>query len=110
MTQAFVHLNVHTEFSLVDGIVRIPSLVASAASSGMPAVAITDQGNLFGMVKFYKAALEAGVKPLVGAELRVEDADAPEGHSRCVALCRDSTGYTSLTRLISRSYLEGQQG
>ncbi|MDN3518396.1 DNA polymerase III subunit alpha [Aquisalimonas lutea] len=110
MTQQYVHLNVHTEFSLVDGIVRIKPLVEAAAASGMPAVAITDQGNLFGMVKFYKAALDAGVKPIVGADLWVEDPDAPEGRSRCVALCRNSTGYTSLTRLISRSYLEGQQG
>ncbi|MFV8833735.1 DNA polymerase III subunit alpha [Aquisalimonas sp. APHAB1-3] len=110
MANQFVHLNVHTEFSLVDGIVRIKPLVKTAAETGMPAVAITDQGNLFGMVKFYKAALNAGVKPLVGADLCVEDADAPGGYSRCTMLCRDSTGYTTLTRLISRSYLDGQQG
>ncbi|WP_290650226.1 DNA polymerase III subunit alpha [Aquisalimonas sp.] len=110
MAQPFVHLNVHTEFSLVDGIVRIKQLVNTAAASGMPAVAITDQGNLFGMVKFYKAALDAGVKPIVGADLWVEDRDAPQARSRITALCRDDTGYTTLTRLISRSYLEGQQG
>ncbi|QIT55582.1 DNA polymerase III subunit alpha [Aquisalimonas sp. 2447] len=108
MTQQFVHLNVHTEFSLVDGIVRIKPLVKAAAATGMPAVAITDQGNLFGMVKFYKAALDAGVKPIVGADLWLEDPDAPEGRSRLSVLCRNSTGYTCLTRLISRSYLEGQ--
>ena len=69
MTPGFVHLHVHTEYSLVDSVVRVPELVAAAAAAGMPAVAITDQGNLFGLVKFYRAALAAGVQPIVGAEV-----------------------------------------
>ncbi len=110
MSQTFVHLNLHTEFSLVDGIARIRPLMKTAAGHGMPAVAMTDQGNLFGMVKFYKAALAAGIKPLIGAELWIEDDSSPQGRSRLILLVRTTAGYTTLTRLISRSYLEGQHG
>ncbi|MCC5856903.1 MAG: DNA polymerase III subunit alpha [Ectothiorhodospiraceae bacterium] len=109
MSKTFVHLNLHTEYSLVDGIVRIKPLVKAVAESGMPALAITDQGNLFGMVKFYQACLGAGVKPLIGADLWVEDPAALEGRSRVTALVATTRGYTTLTRLISLSYLEGQQ-
>ena len=66
--QAFVHLHVHTEYSLVDSTVRIPALMDKAAADGMPAVAMTDQNNLFGLVKFYRRALAAGVKPIIGAD------------------------------------------
>ncbi len=110
MPTAFVHLNLHTEFSLVDGIVRIRPLMRTLAEQGMPAVAITDQANLYGMVKFYRAALAAGIKPIVGADLWVDDPELPLGRSRITALVRNTSGYTTLTRLISRSYLEGQQG
>ncbi|MBA1148147.1 DNA polymerase III subunit alpha [Ectothiorhodospiraceae bacterium WFHF3C12] len=105
----FVHLRVHTEFSLSDGIVRIKPLVGSAVDMGMPAVAVTDQGNLFGMVKFYTAAVAAGVKPIIGADVWVDDAEAAEGRSRLVLLCRTLEGYRALMRLLSRSYLEGQR-
>jgi DNA polymerase-3 subunit alpha len=108
MSSGFVHLHVHTEFSLVDGIVRIEPLMASLAEQGMPAVAMTDQGNLFGMVKFYRAAINAGIKPIIGADIRVEDERAPDGYSRMTLLCADSAGYQCLTRLLTASYLEGQ--
>ncbi|WP_421621096.1 DNA polymerase III subunit alpha [Alkalilimnicola ehrlichii] len=104
----FVHLNVHSEFSLSDGILRIPELVDAVAGQGMPAVAITDQGNLFGMVKFYKVALAAGVKPIVGAEIRIEDEEAERGHSALTLLCRDLDGYAALSRLLSLSYQQGR--
>jgi DNA polymerase III subunit alpha len=65
MTAPFVHLHLHSEFSLVDGIVRIDELIASAVAQGMPAVALTDLSNVFGMVKFYRAAVAAGIKPVV---------------------------------------------
>jgi len=109
MSTGFVHLRVHTEFSLSDGIVRIKPLVESVAQMGMPAVAVTDQGNLFGMVKFYQAAMDAGIKPIVGADVWVEDEAAPEGRSRLVLLCRDNNGYRALMRLLSRGYVEGQR-
>ncbi len=107
MTPGFVHLHLHTEYSLVDGIVRVKPLVKEVAERGMPAVAITDMGNLFAMIKFYKAALGAGVKPIIGAELWVRRQDDSSG--RLVLLCQDERGYRSLTRLVSRGYTEGQQ-
>ncbi|MCK6372249.1 MAG: DNA polymerase III subunit alpha, partial [Gammaproteobacteria bacterium] len=104
----FVHLHVHSEYSLCDSVVRIPQLLASARAAGMPAVAVTDQGNLFALVGFYKAALAAGIKPVVGADvwLRWEAGKAPV---RAVLLCRNPRGYQNLSSLISRSYLEGQE-
>jgi len=108
MDTGFVHLHLHTEFSLSDGIVRIKPLVSAVAEASMPAVAVTDQGNLFGMVKFYRAAMAAGIKPIIGADVRVEDDAAPEGYARMTLLCADDEGYRCLTRLLSASYLEGQ--
>ncbi|HEX5515138.1 MAG TPA: PHP domain-containing protein, partial [Gammaproteobacteria bacterium] len=109
MSVGFVHLRVHTEYSLSDGIIRIKPLVKACAAAGMPAVAVTDQGNLFAMVKFYRAALAAGIKPIIGADVLVEDTEAPEQYGRLVLLCQDLDGYRCLSRLLSRSYGEGQQ-
>jgi DNA polymerase-3 subunit alpha len=103
----FVHLRLHTEYSLVDGIVRVPELVAAVSAAGMPAVAVTDQSNLFAMVKFYKEALAAGVKPLIGVDAWIRGA-GERGPSRIVFLCQNLAGYRHLTQLVTRSYLEGQ--
>jgi DNA polymerase-3 subunit alpha len=116
----FVHLHVHTEYSLVDGVVRIESeksddgkllregLIDATARLGMPAVALTDRANLFALVKFYKTAQSKGVKPLIGVDALVrDDGDKAEPH-RMVLLCQDGRGYMNLTRLVTRSYLEGQ--
>jgi DNA polymerase-3 subunit alpha len=108
MRPAFVHLHLHTEYSLANGTVRIPSLVRKTAEQGMPAVAVTDQGNLFAMVKFYRAAMGAGLKPILGVDLWVSDSDNSGQPSRAVLLCKDRTGYLNLTRLVSRTYTEGQ--
>ncbi len=102
----FVHLRVHTEFSLIDSLVRIKPLVERVAELGMPAVAVTDQCNFYGLVKFYKAAVASGVKPLFGADLLVREGD--EAPTLISLLAADNTGYRNLTRLISRAYLEGQ--
>lgn len=107
MPPGFVHLHLHTEFSLIDGTVRVKPLVEAAARQGMPAVAITDQGNLFGMVKFYSAAVAAGVKPLIGADLRIAAGDRDDHHT-LTFLCMNDAGYANLTRLITASYLQGQ--
>jgi DNA polymerase III subunit alpha len=104
----FVHLRLHTEYSLLDGIVRVPELMASVAALGMPAVALTDQSNLFAMVKFYKEALTAGVKPLIGVDAWIREA-GERPPSRIVFLCQNLVGYRHLTQLVTRSYLEGQQ-
>jgi DNA polymerase-3 subunit alpha len=108
MSTPFVHLHVHTEFSLVDSTVRIPALMQHCADDDMPAVAMTDQNNLFGMVKFYKKALAAGVKPIIGVDLRVTNEEEPDRPHQLVLLCQNSIGYRNLSRLVSRSYLEGQ--
>ena len=75
VTRPFVHLHIHTEYSIVDSTVRIPALMAQCKAWQMPAVALTDQSNLFGLVKFYRKALAAGVKPLIGLDLRVKSDD-----------------------------------
>jgi DNA polymerase III subunit alpha len=104
----FVHLRLHTEYSLVDGIVRVPRLMAAVSAAGMPAVALTDQCNLFAMVKFHKEALAAGVKPLIGVDAWIREA-GERAPSRIVFLCQNLEGYRHLTQLVTRSYLEGQQ-
>ncbi len=110
MSQAgFVHLRVHTEYSLFDGLVRIKKLVGAAAAAGMPAVGVTDQTNLFALVKFYKAALGAGVKPVCGVDLWVLNEADPEGEPfRLTLLIRNGQGYRNLMELVSRAYAEGQ--
>ncbi|MGP0083828.1 MAG: DNA polymerase III subunit alpha [Steroidobacteraceae bacterium] len=107
MTQ-FVHLRLHTEYSLVDGIVRMPELMTAVAAAAMPAVALTDQSNLFAMVKFYKEAQNAGVKPLIGVDAWIREPGERVPPSRIVLLCQDLIGYRHLTQLVTRSYLEGQ--
>ncbi len=105
----FVHLRLHTEYSLVDGIVRIPALMAAVAAARMPAIALTDQSNLFAMVKFYKEALAAGVKPLIGVDAWIREPGERVPPSRIVFLCQSLAGYRNLTRLVTRSFLEGQK-
>ncbi|CAK0778553.1 DNA polymerase III subunit alpha [Gammaproteobacteria bacterium] len=104
----FVHLHVHTEYSLVDGVVSIKPLVSAVAKAGMPAVAVTDQSNLFALVRFYKAAQGAGVKPVVGVDLWVREDDPQVPPTRLLLLCQDQPGYRNLTQLVARAYTEGQ--
>ncbi|WP_067986591.1 DNA polymerase III subunit alpha [Neptuniibacter pectenicola] len=105
----FIHLRVHTEFSLVDGLVRVKELVAAAKADNMPAVAMTDQTNLFALIKFFKATTGSGLKPICGADLWVENTDEPGGEPyRLTFLVRNSEGYLNLMELISQAYAEGQ--
>src|ERR1700733_11521659 len=105
----FVHLRLHTEYSLIDSVVRVPELVDAVAAAGMHAVAVTDQNNLFAMVKFYRAALARGVKPIIGVDLLVREAGERQQPSRLTLLCQSQLGYGNITRLVTRAYLEGQQ-
>ena len=107
MAPRFVHLHLHSEYSLTDSTIRIPELVGRCAALGLPAVAVTDNSNLFSLVKFYKAAEGAGLKPIAGADLFLAFDGTP---SRLTLLCQDRTGYLSLSRLISRAFLEGHAG
>src|SRR5690625_1024885 len=109
MSVSFVHLRVHTEFSLTDGIVRIKPLVQACLAAGMPAVAVTDQSNFYALVKFHRAALAAGIKPIMGADVLIEDEAASAKHHRLLLLCKNLDGYRSLSRLLSRAYAAGQQ-
>src|SRR5437764_450649 len=104
----FVHLRMHSEYSVTDGIVRIEQAVKRAAADGMPALALTDAANLFGMVKFYGAARAAGVKPIVGADCWVQyETDRDKPH-RVLLLCASRAGYRKLCELLSRAWLRNQ--
>ena len=107
--QQFVHLRVHTEYSLLDSVVRVPELMQAVQAAGMPAVALTDECNLFAMVKFYREALAAGIKPLIGVDLWLREAGEREPPSRLTLLCQGEVGYLNLSRLVSRAYLEGER-
>lgn len=108
MNPRFVHLRLHTEYSLIDSVIRVPELMAFAASQGIPAIGMSDQGNLFALVKFYKEAQKRGIKPVIGADLRLRDPESEQFHLFTL-LCCDVIGYRNLSALITRSYLEGQQ-
>ncbi len=107
-TPRFVHLRLHSEYSVTDGIVRIDEAVGHAAADGMPALAVTDLGNLFGMVKFYKAARAAGIKPIVGADCWVQNPVDRDKPSRILLLAASRKGYLRLCELLSRAWLVNQ--
>lgn len=105
MLPEFVHLRLHSEYSITDGIVRLDKAVACARDDGQPALALTDLGNVFGLVKFYQAARKSGVKPLVGADIWVGNPQEPDDASRLLLLCRNNEGYRQLCELLSRGAL-----
>lgn len=109
MTQEFVHLRLHSEYSLVDGLVRLKPLAQKVAELKMPAVALTDFNNFFGLVKFYKACQSNGIKPILGSEVIIQDDVEETGGSQLVLLICNDIGYKNLTELISRAYQEGQK-
>ncbi|RON87393.1 DNA polymerase III subunit alpha [Pseudomonas chlororaphis] len=109
MPASFVHLRLHTEYSLVDGLVRIKPLVKTLAGMGMPAVAVTDQNNMCSLVKFYKAAMGTGIKPICGADLWLSNKDPENPLSRISLLVMNAVGYRNLTELISRGFIDGQR-
>ena len=108
MQPAFIHLRLHTEFSMVDGIVKIKPLVKRLTELNMPAVAVTDHANLFSLVKFYKNTRGAGIKPIAGADVLVFNPDDPATPYRLTLLANNHTGYITLTELASKAYQEGQ--
>ena len=111
----FVHLHTHTEYSLLDGMARIPDMVKKAKALHMPALAMTDHGNLFAAIQFYLACEKAGIKPVIGCELYVAPGDHNEKAAHgigeaafhLVALVKNKTGYKNLMKLVSIGYLEG---
>ncbi len=108
MTPSFVHLHLHTEYSMVDSVVRIGPLMKRVAELGMPAVALTDQSNLFALVKFYRAALAAGIKPILGVDAWLRNEEQVNQPHRLILLAQNAAGYANLRELVSLSYRQGQ--
>ena len=108
MSPQFVHLHLHTEYSMVDSTVRIPLLMRRCVKKEMPAVALTDQNNLFGLVKFYRKAIAAGIKPVIGLDLRIANDDDPDHPFTLILLVQNNGGYRNLCELVTKSYVEGQ--
>ena len=104
----YVHLRLHSEYTIADGIVRIDEAVAKARADGMPALALTDLTNLFGMVKFYTAARAAGLKAIIGCDVWITNDDDREKPFRCLLLAQDHGGYLRLCRWLTRAFRENQ--
>jgi DNA polymerase-3 subunit alpha len=100
----FVHLRLHTEYSIVDGMARVEGAVAAAAADGMPALAITDASNLFGAIKFFEAARSSGVQPIIGCDLWITNERSRDNPYRLTLLCRDRDGYLALCDLLTRAH------
>ncbi|EMN4467498.1 MULTISPECIES: DNA polymerase III subunit alpha [Aeromonas] len=103
----FIHLRVHSDFSMVDGLQKINPIVGAAAANNMPALALTDQMNMCGLVRFYGAAHGKGVKPIVGADFWVQSDELGDEQFRLTLLAMDNDGYQNITLLISRGYQRG---
>jgi DNA polymerase-3 subunit alpha len=113
MPQKFAHLHVHTEYSLLDGMCRISQLIARTKELGMDSLAITDHGAMYGVIDFYVAAKEAGIKPIIGCEVYVAETDcrsrepAHKAHHHLTLLAKNEKGYRNLLQLVTKSHLEG---
>ncbi len=108
MNSSFIHLRLHTEFSLIDSCIRLDPLIQKIQDQSMPAVAITDFHNLFALVKFYKKAQSAGIKPIIGVDFSLQQTGAQSQTTNILLLAQNQNGYKNLIKLISRSYREGQ--
>ncbi len=108
MPTSFVHLHLHSEYSLVNGMIRLPSLIDQTRTNQMPAVALTDMGNLYGAVKFFNKCMAQGIKPIIGAEVYIENPDKVTQPYIAVLLVQDELGYVNLSELLSRGFREGQ--
>jgi len=109
----FTHLHVHTEYSLLDGMCRIPQLVSRAKELGMDSLAITDHGAMYGVIEFYRSAREAGIKPIIGCEVYLAPRSrsgrdvADRNHYHLILLAKNHTGYQNLIQLVTKAHLEG---
>ncbi|TBR43460.1 DNA polymerase III subunit alpha [Marinomonas agarivorans] len=108
MTTSFIHLRLHTEFSLVDGLVKIKPLLGATESLNMPAVAVTDENNLCGFVRFYKGAMGSGIKPICGADVIIQADGELEQNHRLTLLAMTNHGYKNIIKIISKGYQLGQ--
>ncbi|EKE00991.1 MAG: hypothetical protein ACD_21C00250G0064 [uncultured bacterium] len=108
MATKFIHLNLHTEYSISDGIVRIEQLMAACGDKNMPAIAFTDQSNLFALVKFYKAAVASGIKPIIGVDIWLENTKDERNPFKVLLLAQNQKGYQNILKLVSLSFVQGQ--
>jgi len=108
MRRSFVHLHTHSEYSLVNGMIRIPALVEQTLQNQMPACALTDMGNLYGAVKFFNKCSAQGIKPIIGAEVFIENPDKVTQPYILVLLVQNEVGYVHLSQLLSQGFREGQ--
>ena len=111
--KSFVHLHNHTQYSLFDGLSRIPAMVQKAKELGMPAVAITDHGNMYGVIHLYKAAKAAGIKPILGCEIYMTRGSRFERKTKerlchLVLLAKDLKGYHNLVKIVSKGFVDGE--
>src|SRR3989344_3214488 len=110
----FVHLHNHSEYSLLDGLSKVREMVLHVKEQGMKAIAITDHGNMYGTIKFYKTCIEEGIKPIIGCEIYVskrtrhdKDASLDKDYNHLILLAKNNTGYKNLMKIISIANLEG---
>lgn len=108
MNPKFIHLHLHTEYSIADGIITIGGLMEACAKMDMPAVAITDRCNFFGLIKYYRAAVNTGIKPIIGTDVLIKNEQDGKTPFAITLLCQNEIGYKNAIRLISRAYTEGQ--
>ena len=112
-TRPFVHLHIHTEYSLLDGACRIDQLMDRVKECGQTAIACTDHGVMYGCVQFYKAAKKAGIKPIIGCEVyvatrtRFDKVNKIDGNNHLILLCKNETGYKNLIKMVSAAFVEG---
>ena len=106
MKKKFIHLHLHSEYSISDGLIRVEDLIKESSSSNSPAVAITDLNNIFALVKFYKAAIKNGVKPIIGIEIELKNKDSENSSSNIVLLCKNIKGFQNLSKLITDAYVD----
>ena len=110
---SFVHLHVHTEYSLLDGSNKIKECVARVKELGMDSVAITDHGVMYGVIDFYRAAKAAGIRPILGCEVyvatrtRFDKVNKIDGNHHLILLCKNETGYKNLIKMVSAAFTEG---
>jgi DNA polymerase-3 subunit alpha len=109
MTTEFIHLQTHSDYSLVDSIISIAELVTAAKQQQMMAIALTDRMNLFAAIKFYRAAVRQGIKPIIGCDILIPQADEAQGYSRLTLLSRTNQGYQRLIELVSQAYTSADQ-
>ena len=105
MRNPFIHLHLHSQYSISDSLIRIRQLLEKTYECGMPSVSVTDKNNLFSLVKFYRESINYGIKPILGVDIDIENSFNSKILPSVVLLCKNTTGYKNLTKLITEGYL-----